>query len=349
MIKVELLQEKDCLQYSKFLKNIDNSTIYHSLEWKEVLKSSYHFDPFYLIARDENDDIRAILPLFYIKNFSGSRLDSLPFSIYGGVLGDKEYVKPLIKQAFELKKEMKCDYIIFKQPPHDYRNMFEDSGMGKDERWLNQYLRIKDPNVLWKEIKKSNRNIIRKGIKNNIKVERATNESDLEELYTLELITRKRQGVPTPPINHFKNMWRIMYPKGYLEVFTARYQGRAIASALLLIFNKKVIYAIGASETESMKLRPNNLLLWKAIEWSYTEKYEYFDLGGTPRDLNGLIFFKSSFNTANIPYSYYYLPPEKASENRKKSLAMKIGEKFFNKMPIWISKMIGPHVIKNFG
>lgn len=341
------------------LKN-PNSYVFHTIEWKDILENSFNYKPFYIVAKDDNDNICAVFPLFYIKNLAGRRLESLPYSIYGGLLGGKKYVRPLIQKTFELKKELNCDYIVIRQPPNSntYGNLLEELGMIKNENRLNQYLIMKDPKVLWKEIRSSNRRAIRKARKNNVIVKRVTKEQEIEELYTLEIITRKRFGIPTPSIKYYKNMWNKLYPNGYLEIFIAMQHEKAIASAVFFNFKNRVMYVYGSSTTEGRNLGTNNLLLWNAIEWSYQQGYTIFDFGATPgyykgsvlKDFKGLYFFKCSFNTSNVPYSWYYFPRyiRNMDPLADPNILTKLGEKFFQKAPICLSKKIGTFIIIKF-
>ena len=74
-INIDYYSERDKKEYTKFLLNTPESNIYHTTEWKEVIESYYNFKPYYLISRDNNDNIRAIMPSFYIKNMFGKRTD----------------------------------------------------------------------------------------------------------------------------------------------------------------------------------------------------------------------------------------------------------------------------------
>lgn len=346
-INVDFYSEGDKKEYTNFLLNNPDSNIYHTIEWKEIIKSHYDFKPYYLIARDNNDNICAILPSFYLKNMCGKRLDSIPLSIYGGALGDNEYVKPLIKKIFELNRELKCDYLIIRQHPTRYGSLFEKLGMKKIVNRWTQVVILKKPETLWKEIDKSNRNSIRKAINHNVRVERVVEKEDLTKFHELELLTHKRLGVGTPSLNFFKTIWKKLRSTGNVEVFIAKYKDKVIASTLIFSFNNRAIYGHANSETKHLGLRPNNLLLWRVIEWCYEKGYTFLDLGVTPYECEGLLFFKSSFNTLNIPYAHYYFPSN--TTLIEDTPLGKLGKNIIKKMPIFISRQVSPFLVKKFG
>ena len=212
-IKIDYYSEKDKNEYTNFLLKYPNSNIYHTVEWKEVIERHYHLKPYYLIARDRNKKIRAVLPSFFIKNMYGKRIDSVPYSIYGGAIGEKEYAISLVKKIFKINKELKCNYLIFRQYPPEYGDIYNDFDIRKiEERW-NQSLELKDLTRLWYDIDKSNRNSIRKARKCNVVIERMTAVKDIQHFYHLELIIRKKFGVITPSIEFFKILWDVTDPK----------------------------------------------------------------------------------------------------------------------------------------
>jgi serine/alanine adding enzyme len=344
---VEFYSEKDRKEYTNFLLSRDESNIYHTIEWKEILEESYNIKPIYLISRDAKGKIRAILPLFYINSLLGKRLESLPLSIYGGVLGDQNYIFPLLETLFELKKEKKCSCVVLRQLP-GYNQFFDSKNFRKiDNKW-NQIIRLKNPDVLFKEIKKSNRNRIRKARQNKVEIKRVQSVEFVDDLYTLEVMIWRQIGLPIPELNFYKKIWDKLNRKGFAEIFIAKYNDEVIASTLIFPFNKRVVCRIANSNKKYRDIVPgvNNLLLWDAVVWSYYKGYEYFDLGATDRENLGLFFFKSTFTTYNYPFSLYYYP--KNTIRVSEEVIFNLGKKVLQKTPIKIYEKMGPYLVKKF-
>ncbi|KYK23663.1 hypothetical protein AYK24_07220 [Thermoplasmatales archaeon SG8-52-4] len=345
-INVEYYSDKNKNNYSTFLLNNFESNIFHTIQWKEIIESHYNFKSYYFISRDNNRNIRGILPSFYLKNMYGKRLDSIPLSIYGGALGEDKFVEPLVKKIFELNQELQCNYIIIKQYPIRFSHLFKKAGMKKIVNRYTQVVKLKKPDVLWREISKSNRNSIKKAIKYDVRIERIVDEEDLSRFHELELITHKRLGIGTPSLNFFKTIWKKLHLTGNVEVFVAKYKNNIIASSLIFPYNKKVIYGYANSENKHLNLRPNNLLLWKIIEWSYKKGYSLLDLGSTSYEWKGVFFFKSSFNTLNIPYAHYYFP---INTTLIEDTALgKIEKIIIKKLPIFMTRKISSYLEKKF-
>ena len=346
-VKIEPYCEEDRESYEEFLSKRPEATIYHTLLWKKVIDTSFNYKSIYLVTKDTKNKIHAIFPLYCIKTLLGSRLESIPFSIYGGAIGNTEFIKKMIKKAIQLKEELNCNCILVKQPSADLDKEFEKYTFIKHKNRLNQCIKVEKPELLWKQIKKSNRNAIRQGLKNDLELERVNKNPNIEEFYRLDLMTRKRTGFLPPPIMLYKKMWEILHPKGYLELFNIKYNSTTIASALFLLFNKKIICACATSDTQNLKLRPNNLLLWKVLEWAYENNYETLDLGMTLIDGEGLIFFKKSFNTNDTLYGHQYYPDSAISfEN---TAVNKLGRISIKLIPIGLMKYAGPYLTSKFG
>jgi lipid II:glycine glycyltransferase (peptidoglycan interpeptide bridge formation enzyme) len=217
---------------------------------------------------------------------------------------------------------------------------------GFENKWT-QIVEIKEPKILWNEIRKSNRNSIKKAISSNLNFEKVTKPDNLKEFHQMELMSRKRFGKSTPSLDFFKLSWNTFQKKGYMEVFITKYKKNPIASSIIYIFNKNVILAHLNSNNKYLKLRPNNFQLWKIIEWCYKKGYKFLNLGATEIKNEGLFFFKSSFNTINIPFVHYYYPTDSILLDN--TAIGKIGESCLKKTPLFISRTIGPLLIKKFG
>ena len=74
-------------QWSSFVHRCSSASIYHTPEWKNFLEKTFGYEPHYLFAKDENDNIAGLLPLFDVKSkLTGNRLCSVPFSHMCGTL-----------------------------------------------------------------------------------------------------------------------------------------------------------------------------------------------------------------------------------------------------------------------
>ena len=316
-IHVCLYNEEDREEYINFIANHAYSHVFHTVEWKEFIEHYFHFKPYYILARNREDEICGVLPLFYIDNYLGKRLESLPLSMYGGFLGDPQSAIPVLKEAMTMMKELQC-YLHIKQWPRggDLGGSFEEMGLHRAERRINQLLAIQNPDLMWNSLTSSNRRAIRKAEKNNVIVEKYRTMNDIEDVYTIELETRRRIGMTPHPMQYYLNMIQSLSPTEHIEMFLAKKDGNTLASTIILNHKQSINYFLSASNQEGRRIGANNLLVWNILQWGYDNEYKEFNFGGTPLDaagkiasnFKGLYFFKNSFKTDNIPLSWYYYP-----------------------------------------
>jgi len=65
---VEIMTEADAEAYREFVRTMDSASVYHTLDWKEIIQDSYGFEPLYVVAK-ERDAIVGSLPLFKVSSF----------------------------------------------------------------------------------------------------------------------------------------------------------------------------------------------------------------------------------------------------------------------------------------
>jgi len=137
-------------------------------------------------------------------------------------------------------------------------------------------------------------------------------------------------------------MWKILNPKGYMNLLMASHNGDTIATILLLKYKDTVIYQNGCSDTKYLWLKPNHLLLWKAIELAKIEGYKWFNFGKSAPSDEGLIKFKGRWGTKKYTLPHYYYPKGRITNNNiEMTKAYKFANYFFGNMPELILKKIG--------
>lgn len=305
-ITIKYYTDKDKDNYNKFLLNLTNSNIIYTLEWKKLLEKTYNFKPYYILAKDKAEQIHAVLPLFFLKNFNDRHLDSLPLSIYGGMLGKKEYEIFLLEEAIKLMKKLNCKFIAIRNTPSLVRE--KEYNLCLYENWYRHYIKIREPSILWGFMKKSHRNHINKALRADIKVDEVTDKDGLEGLYNLSLSTSKRYGAPPPDLKFLKNLWNIMHPKGYVNILTARYNKDLISSQMNLAFNKTVLTIYAGHNNKYRRLPLYHLIDWNTITWCYNNNYSVLDFGLTPANNRGLILYKRGFGSTENLYNYCSFP-----------------------------------------
>jgi hypothetical protein len=127
-------------------------------------------------------------------------------------------------------------------------------------------------------------------------------ESILEKFYRLQLLTRRRHGVPPQPRSWFRNMIDCFGEA--LQIRLAFKGDRSIAGILTLRHKNSLVYKYGCSDAEFNNLGATHLLFWRAIQDAKGLGLHQFDLGRSDTDNEGLITFKGRWGAARSTLSY---------------------------------------------
>ncbi|MBU0898229.1 MAG: peptidoglycan bridge formation glycyltransferase FemA/FemB family protein [Nanoarchaeota archaeon] len=346
-MKVEILSKENENEWKNFVENHSESNLYHTVEWKNVIEKTYKYKPFYIMAKGNDKKINGILPMFEVRSiFFGKRTVSLPYSHSVGVLGGNVTVSGLVDFAKKIVDDRGLDYLEIKERPNIKLN-----GLKECPHYICSFLYLKDSlDILWKNFDKSSvRWGIKKAEKNGVNVVEGKNIEDYKKFYKILLETRKHQGLPAYSFSLFENIYKNLGSNS--KLYLAYKDDICIAGLVLLFYKKEVIYAYAASKRRYLNLQPNNLLLWNAIKWSKNNGFDVFDFGITPPEHKNLLLFKSRWGTKNIKVPYYYylnkiheLPLIDSTSPKFKSMIM-----LWKMFPIFISKRLGPYLLRHTG
>jgi len=303
----------------------------------------------HLCAREE-DRLVGILPLFRIKSrFWGHSLVSLPFAVYGGVCADNEQIEQaLLKAAVKLGQELGADHL-------ELRQLWQIKGelVNKDLYMTFALELAPDPELVWKAMRKRNRNILRKGIKSGLKLHRqpsweGVDSQELKTFYKLFARTQTALGTPVLPWRWFLNLLSA-FPQ-QIGLFSTQYQGKIINSLMVFRFKDSLLpYYIGY-DPRYLQYAPNNFILWEAIQFGCRQGYQYFDLSRSRRG-SGSYEFKRHWGIEPQPlyYQYHLYPghemPNLSPSNPKFELAKRV----WCHLPLPLAKLISPGLVKYLG
>jgi len=152
----------------------------------------------------------------------------------------------------------------------------------------------------------------------------------LENFYRLQLLTRRRHGVPPQPRSWFRNMIDCFGET--LQIRLAFKGDQPIAGILTLRHKNVLVYKYGCSEAESNNLGGTHLLFWRAIQEAKASGLHQFDLGRSDLDNEGLITFKDRWGAKRSTLSYFrhagsgrsLSDPKRSSTDWKSRLAKQV-------------------------
>jgi len=320
--------------WTEYVINHKEGTIYHHPAHLQVLEAQSGQKLLRLVCRDENDQIRGILPLQYTKgmphNFGGplvaKRLSSLPRTpVVGPLADDSDVAAKLINAALNF---------IYKDPGRllhikTYNPELPCNSLSKF-LWKDEYITEIPPYP--QEIRFGNsknhssiKRAVNKAINSGVEFRLADSEKDLKKWYKLFLRLNKYHKNPPRPYKLFKISWDILRPKGMMQLALAEQitngKKKIIAGLVLYYFNETVTFAYNGSSRKYFDLRPNDFLHWNAIHNAQKEGYKFYDWGNAEEDNAGLAAYKKKWSSKTFPlYQYFYPNPKVIGYNKDKTV-----------------------------
>lgn len=318
--------------------------IFHHPAWTNLLADCYGYRPFVIAVGDTDGNICAGLPMMEVASYlTGRRWVSLPFTDHCAPLyNDAESLSRLINGLTHLSKDQSTPKIELHSefPQHPAIRQYS-----------HQVLHIlplcPDSEEVASRFHSTHRRNIRVAQRRGVRIEWGSKREGLEAFYRLHLRTRRRQGIPIQPKRFFDLLGSHLIEKGLGFVLLAYKDDQCLAAAVFLHWNRTLTYKYGASASDGLNLRPNNLLFWTAIQWGCENGYTLFDMGKTDLDNTGLRAFKNGWGAKEVPLAYSTLSIEPI-QSRTENL-LPVMQIVIRNSPLWLCRAMGELLYKHFG
>jgi hypothetical protein len=193
----------------------------------------------------------------------------------------RELVKNLTKGFFELSKNG-ADLLTL----HCADQLSEFAEFGFNEKRAEGTYEVvhidltKGADAVFKGFSQSRRSDLRKAMRENkVQIAPVENESELKDLYQIHVDWSCRKQI-TP---HTWEMMQKLFsmPQAH-RILVAKHEGKIIAGSFFRFYpNALFEYVANNSIPEYQYLRPNDLLVWKGIEWACGEGFPLCTLGAS--------------------------------------------------------------------
>ena len=314
-------------------------SFFHGAAWTKVLAATYGFTPVWLAAE------KSLLPLMEVDSWlTGRRGIALPFT---------DECEPL------------C------QTEQDFQPLFQNAvAFGKTRGWKSLELRggrkflgeapaslsfyghslnlRADARRLFENMDGAARRAVRKAEKDGVTVTVSQSEAAARDFYGLQCQTRKRHGLPPQPWVFFLNIWRHILSQNQGIVVLAGQGGENIGGAVFFFLGGRAIYKYGASDFRRQQLRPNNLVMWAAMQWLAQNGVETLHLGKTSLANEGLRKFKLNLGAVEqrIDYVKFDLRTDRFVTESDGIAGWH--NQVFGALPVFISRLAGELLYKHW-
>ncbi|MBP1728971.1 MAG: hypothetical protein H6Q56_1344, partial [Deltaproteobacteria bacterium] len=315
---------------------------YHRYGWRDVIENSFGHQCQYLAAKESGGAVVGILPLVFMQSrFFGRFLVSQPFFNYGGLLCDnREIGDALLAEAGALRKELGAEHVELR-----HRAPWAGDLPVKHHK-VSMILNLADDaETQWQGFNAKLRNQIRKAEKSGFLTETGGKEL-LPDFYTVFVRNMRDLGTPVYAQQFFAEVLAAFPLES--RIIAVFLEGKPIAAGLTVRFRDTLEIPWASSIRDYNTLCPNNLLYWKALQYALEIGCTRFDFGrSTPGE--GTYKFKEQWGAKPLQLYWQYLLPEGGSmpELNNKNPKFEMAIRIWQKLPLSLTKVFGPHIVKN--
>jgi CelD/BcsL family acetyltransferase involved in cellulose biosynthesis len=322
--------------WANIISTSPEATIFHHPAWMQNLQYCYGYRA-WIAAEMEGDNILAGLPVMEVKSLAGTkRLLALPFSDYCFPLARHPSDLPRLasslmawskQQKTPIEVRWKLPALDGIQTSHDYV--------------LHTATLDSNPDVVFERIHRKVRKYIRSSANRGVRVEQGASREFLRQFYHLQLMTRRKHGLPAQPWKYFDGLGKNILEKGLGFVLLAFVNDECLAGLVVLHWGRTLTLKYGASVEDRLRdLRPNHLLDWTAIRWGCEQGYQILDVGRSDIDQDGLRDYKNRWGYREEALDYSFIgsqPPQ----SRKEGLIGKVFRGVMRRSPLWLCQAAG--------
>lgn len=328
--------------WDRFAEAHPEGKIYHLGKWNQIISRTFGHSVKYIVLKKAGE-IAGILPLTEFRSrLFGQFAVSLPFINYGGpLLAEAELAGPLHAFLAEMRARNKYDYIELRF------DSLRETALPSKRHKVTFFLDLPgDSEELWNSLKSKLRSQVRRPMKEEMTA-RAGGMELLEEFYRVFAMNMRELGTPVLPKVFFKNILENFPGNAFITVVYTR-ERQAVAASFLIGYKNVMEIPWASSLRDFNRLSPNMLLYWESLKLAIEKGCNRFDFGRCTPD-SGTYRFKKQWDAREHPLCWaYVLPngdklPELNPENEKFALAIKI----WTKLPLGVTKILGPQIIKN--
>lgn len=327
--------------WDQFVQSHQEACGYHAAAWSGLIKRVFGHTTYYLMARDQEEQVRGVLPLVLMKStLFGRFLTSMPFFNYGGVLFESVDVRDaLLEAAVETARRLEATHIELRQvAPLEISWPVRSH---KVSMRLELPQRYED---LLKAFPSKLRSQVRRGEREGMTT-RIGGLELLDDFYDVFARNMRDLGTPVYGKGFFREILR-GFSKG-ARICTVYLADRPVAAAFVIGFRHTLEIPWASSDRRYARLAPNMVLYNAVLQYACTEGYREFDFGRSTVN-SGTYRFKEQWGAKPLTlYWHYWLSkgtklPELNPQNPKYQLAIRL----WQHLPVSITQLVGPAIVK---
>jgi serine/alanine adding enzyme len=338
--------------WDNYVSEHTESTPHHHSDFLKIIEKSFGHYCFGFIAYDELNDVAGILPMVQTKSkLFGNYATSIPFFNYGGMVSSSPEAESLLISAaeqFAKDNELSSFQLRQTKPIPDTSLSVNEDKSCMLLTLPEEMKQIGEGNAKKRAKLRSQAQLaVRKAEELGSTVEQVFGgEELLADYYDVFSKHMRDLGTPVYAKSFFKTALDVIGKDATLTI--VYWNGKAVACGFLIQKGDYMEIPWASTLREVNPFSVNTHMYWNILSYALDNGVSTFDFGRSSVDA-GTYKFKKQWG-AEPKQCYWYTwvpegetPPDLSPKNAKFDLAIKV----WQKLPIWLTKIIGPPIVKN--
>jgi serine/alanine adding enzyme len=331
-----------------------HASFYHHSKYLTMIRRAFGHKNISVYAKDTTGKIVGVLPLIHTKSFLfGQYITSLPFFNYGGVLADNESAEQaLIDSAIRYAQS---NGVVSIQLREMHGRFKEQPQFDCSEEKMSMVLKLPEE---MKQIGEGNAKkraklrsqaklAVRKAEDQAVVVRQVFGHSELlGDFYHVFSCHMRDLGTPVYGRSFFATVLEHLGDEAILTV--SYWDNKPVACGFLIRQGERMEIPWASTLKEANGVSMNTYMYWNILEHAMSLGVVEFDFGRSSVDA-GTYKFKKQWG-AEPQQCYWYTwtadgeqAPDLSPKNSNFDLAIKV----WQRLPLWVTKLAGPQIVKN--
>jgi serine/alanine adding enzyme len=331
----------DQLQHwSDYLKHHAH-TPYHQSAWLALIQKEFGHNSLVLIAKTQSGEIIGGLPLtLFSSKLFGRFAVSIPYINYGGpITAYKNISQGLINHSKTLLDQFNLTHVEIRSIQADLYPVYT-------AKKASMILKLPESNdILEKDLGAKLRSQYKKAEEYSpeLKIGKAELLDDFYRVFTQNM---RDLGTPVYPKSFFRSI--LNEPDIHSTVLIVRQKNKPVSAAFLIGNCNTLEIPWASTIAEANKQNMNMWMYRNILKFAIENQFDFFDFGRSTIDA-GTYKFKKQWGALPRQHYWYYIMPEGQAlpEINPNNPKYKIFIALWKLMPVWLTKVIGPFLIKS--
>ena len=303
-MKIKILRKEDYERYENFLLSLNESLLYYSIKYKELLENYLNIESEYLLAIDENNNIQGTLPLMKKEGKFGTIINSLPFyGSNGGILAKNEKAYRILLDYYnEISNKVAGSTYITNPLIDNSKNVNYDLVDRRIGQWTFIGYKENIEEIILKSFEPSARRNIKKAMREKINIE--VDNSQIDFLYETHYKNITSIGGKAKGKKFFELIDKFLETGKDYNIYIAKLDKKRVGALLLFYYNQKVEYFTPAVVKEYRSFQALPFIIYTAMIDASKKGYKWWNWGGTWISQKGVYKFKKKFGAIDREYRY---------------------------------------------